>query len=110
MRLSLYAQSLYGKRITNSLRATEPSLNLQCSCPPGKSCSVEVNELSDRRFEVIVTRPGPVVDNEGWVALASESEARYRQEFEKRATAGRIWDSVAEIIGAPLCDPSEADL
>ena len=101
VRLSLRAQSLYGRKIANSIKATEPTFNLRCSCPPGQSCSVEVNELSRRQFEVIVTRPAPVLESGDWSAMA-ELTGKYRRLFEKRATAERIAAFVSKMVGAPL--------
>lgn len=101
VRLSLRAQSLYGRKIANSIKATEPTFNLRCSCPPGQSCSVDVNELSRRQFEVIVTRPGPVLESGGWSAMA-DLTGKYRRVFEKRATAERIAAFVSQMVGAPL--------
>lgn len=104
IRLTLRALSLYGKKITNSLKASEHSLNVKCSCPPGQSCSVEVNELPGRRFEVIVTRPGTVLEDQGWALMTSRATGKYRRLFDKRTNVGRIRDSVARIVGAPLND------
>lgn len=108
VRLSVRAQSLYGRKIANSIKATEPTFNLRCSCPPGQSCSVEVNELSRRQFEVIVTRPGPVLESGDWSAMA-EPIGKYRRLFEKRATADRIAASVTQMVGAPLTNASQGE-
>jgi hypothetical protein len=109
VRLSLRAQSLYGRKIANSLKATERSLNMRCSCPPGQSCSVEVNELGRRQFEVVVTRPGPVTDSQDWASVAPSAVGRYRRLFDRRTSADRIAASVSKIVGAPLEDRREAD-
>jgi hypothetical protein len=102
VRLSLRAQSLYGKKIANSLKATERVLNMHCSCPEGQSCSVEVNELGRRQFEVVVTRPSPVIDSEEWAAVPSPVMGRYRRTFDRRASAERIVASLSKIVAAPL--------
>jgi len=106
VRLSLRAQSLYGRKIADSLKAKEPTLNLHCSCPPGDSCTVEVNELSRRQFEVVVTRPGKVLESSDWAAM-TEAMGKYRRLFEKRASADRIAASVTQIVGAPLTNGSQ---
>lgn len=103
--LTLRALSLYGKKITNSLRASEQALSKHCSCPPGQSCTVEVNELPGRRFEVIVTRPTPVVERHDWNVMTSKLPSKYRRLFTKRASMDRIRDAVAWMIGAPLDKP-----
>ena|SRR5688572_9183825 len=101
VRLSLRALSVYGKKIANTLRASEASLNHSCSCPPGESCSVEVTELPGRVFEAVVIRPRPVLETGDWATLPS-ADGSYRQLFEKRATAERIRDSVASMVSAAL--------
>ena len=101
IRLSLSALSLYGKKVTNSLRTAEHELNRHCSCPPGESCSVEVTELPGRQFEVIVKRPQPVDDSESWSEIQAGS-GTYRKVFDKRTTAWRIRYAVTKMVGAPL--------
>ena len=108
IRLSLRALSLYGKKVTDSIRANEQTLNMHCSCPPGQSCDVEVNELPGRRFEVLVTRPGPVVESYDWMRLAPSVIGKYQRLFERRTSAARVRDSVAKIVGAPLVRESGA--
>ena len=102
IRLSLRALSLYGKKLTNAIRANEQTLNMHCSCPPGQSCNVEVNELPGRRFEVLVTRPGPVIESYDWVRQAPSVVGKYQRLFERRTSAARVRDSLAKIVGAPL--------
>ena len=104
VRLNLHALSVYGKKVANTLRASEAALNQHCSCPPGESCSVEVTELPGRRFEAVVTRPRPVVDKGEW---GPSADGRYRQLFEKRATAQRIRESLATMVGATLDEEAE---
>ena len=99
VRLSLQALSVYGKKITNALRASHVAFNEICSCPPGQSCTVEITELPGRRFEAVVVRPRSVAYTKDW---QPEAEGTYRQQFDKRATAQRIRDAVAAMVGAPL--------
>jgi hypothetical protein len=106
--LTLRALSLYGKKIVNSLRASEQALSKHCSCPPGQSCAVEINELPGRRFEVIVTRPSPVMERHDWSVLTSRSKGKYHRLFEKRTSMMRIRDAVAKMVGAPLENPRVA--
>ena len=104
VRLSLRALSVYGKKVAGSLKASEPQLNHHCSCPPGESCSVEVNELPGRRFEVVVRRPRPVTEDHGWSTITAVN-GMYRLLFDKRANALRIRDAVAAIVGAAIEKP-----
>ena len=101
IQLTLRALSVYGKKVTNSLRASEVSLNQQCSCPPGESCSVEITELPGRRFEAVVVRPRQAADNRDWAPMKTVA-GMYRRLFDKRASAQRIREAVAAIVGAPL--------
>jgi len=101
VQLSLRALSVYGKKVASSLRASEHDLNQHCSCPPGQSCSVEITELPGRRFEVVVTRPRPVEETQEWSTISAVSGI-YRRLFDKRATAQRIRDALASIVGATL--------
>ena len=101
VRLSLNALSVYGKKVTNALRASHVAFNEICSCPPGQSCTVEITELPGRRFEAVVVRPGSVANTKDWEPEA-RVEGTYRQLFDKRATAQRIRDAVAAMVGAPV--------
>jgi hypothetical protein len=101
VRLSLRALSVYGKKIASSLRASEPELNQHCSCPPGESCSVEITELPGRRFEAVVIRPGTVAEPQDWSEITAVF-GTYRRVFDKRATAQRIREGVAFLVGATL--------
>ena len=101
VRLSLQALSVYGKKVTNALRASHVAFNEICSCPPGQSCTVEITELPGRRFEAVVVRPGSVANTKDWEPEA-RVEGTYRQLFDKRATAQRIRDAVAAMVGAPV--------
>ena len=102
--LKVNAQSLYGERITRSLKAAVKVLNEHCSCPPEQSCSVEITELPGRRFEAIVTRPGSVAECPGWTAMPAGIKGKYRQLFEKRASEDEVRESLSAIVGAPLID------
>lgn len=99
--LSLRALSVYGKKVIGSLKASEPDLNHHCSCPPGESCNVEISELPGRRIEVVVKRPRPVIEDQGWATVTTAS-GMYRLLFDKRATATRIRDAVTAIVGAVI--------
>jgi len=101
VRISLRALSVYGKKVASTIRASEPDLNQHCSCPPGESCSVEITELPGRRFEAVVIRPRPVADTQEWATISAVSGI-YRRLFDKRATAQRIRDALATIVGAAL--------
>jgi hypothetical protein len=101
VQLSLRALSVYGKKVASSLRASEPELNQHCSCPPGQSCSVEIKELPGRRFEAVVIRPRPIAETQEW-STANAASGMYRRLFDKRATAQRIRDALASIVGATL--------
>jgi hypothetical protein len=101
VRLKLQALSLYGKKVTDAIRANEPFLNQKCSCPPGESCSVEITEFPGRRIEAVVTRPRSVSEAQGWKTNAAAS-GMYRFIFDKRATAKRIREAVASIVAAAL--------
>jgi hypothetical protein len=101
VRLSLRALSVYGKKVAGSLKASEPQFNQHCSCPPGESCAVEITELPGRRFEVRVTRPRPVIADHGWSTIMSVT-GMYRLLFDKRATAARMREAIAAIVGAPI--------
>lgn len=103
VRLKLQAVSLYGKKVTDAIKANEPLLNQHCSCPPGESCSVEITEVPGRRIEAVVTRPRSVAAPQGWNTNAGIS-GMYRFLFDKRATAKRIREAVAGIVGAALND------
>jgi hypothetical protein len=103
IRLSVRALSLYGKKVTSAIRASEPALNDHCSCPPGQSCTVEITELPGRRFEAVVTRPRPVTESRDWSAMTIFN-GMYRRLFEKRSTAKQIREAVASMVGAPLQD------
>jgi hypothetical protein len=101
VRLSLHALSVYGKKVTSALRASHVIFNEICSCPPGESCTVDITELPGRRFEALVVRPRSVSNAKDWEPAATSSGS-YRQLFDKRATAQRIRDAVAAMVGAPL--------
>ena len=103
VRLKLQALSLYGKKVTDAIRANEPFLNQKCSCPPGESCSVEITEFPGRRIEAVVTRPRSVAEPQGWKTNAAV-RGMYRFLFDKRATSKRIREAVATIVGAALDD------
>lgn len=105
--LSLRALSVYGKKVVGSLKASEPQLNHHCSCPPGESCNVEITELPGRRIEVVVKRPRPVVADHGWATMTAVN-GMYRLLFDKRATAVRIREAVATMVGAAIeqADPA----
>ena len=103
VQLSLRALSVYGKKVASSLRASEPELNQHCSCPSGQSCSVEIRELPGRRFEAVVTRPRPVGELQEWSTIKAVS-GMYRRQFDKRATAQRIREALASIVGATLVE------
>jgi hypothetical protein len=107
VRLSLRTLSVYGKKVASSLRASEPALNQHCSCPPGESCSVEITELPGRRFEAVVIRPRPVEETQDWTAINAIS-GMYSRQFDKRATAQRIRDAVASMVGAVLDEAQAA--
>ena len=108
VRISLRALSVYGKKVASTIRASEPELNQHCSCPPGESCSVEITELPGRRFEAVVIRPRPVADTQEWATISAVSGI-YRCLFDKRATAQRIRDALATIVGATLNEDKTSD-
>ena len=108
VRISLRALSVYGKKVASTIRASEPDLNQHCSCPPGESCSVEITELPGRRFEAVVIRPRPVADTQEWATISAVSGI-YRRLFDKRATAQRIRDALATIVGATLDEGKTSD-
>jgi len=99
--LSLRALSVYGKKVVGSLEASKPQLNHHCSCPPGESCNVEITELPGRRIEVVVKRPRPVVADHGWATVTAVT-GMYRLLFDKRATAVRIREAIASMVGAAI--------
>jgi hypothetical protein len=101
VRLSLRPLSLYGKKVTRSLNASLSDLNQHCSCPPGESCSVEITELPGRRFEVVVTRPRPTIQDHGWTPIASIA-GMYRLTFDKRASANKIREAIKNMVGAAI--------
>jgi hypothetical protein len=101
VRLTITTVSLYGEKMTRPIKAAEPELNSCCSCPPGESCRVQINELPNRCFEVFVIRPRPLAGPTAWTAMPAV-QGMYRMAFEKRATAERIREAIAEIIAAPL--------
>lgn len=103
IRLNLRALSVYGKKITESLRSHEKELQRHCSCPPGESCSVEITELPGRRFEAMVTRPRAVTEAHDWSPITAV-DGMYRRLFEKRTSAKRIHDAIAQMVHARIGD------
>jgi hypothetical protein len=69
---------------------------------------VEITELPGRRFEAIVIRPRPVADTQEWATISAVSGI-YRRLFDKRATAQRIRDALATIVGATLDEGKTSD-
>ena len=102
VRLELNMVSIYGRRVSEFLRNNQAELNKQCSCPPGEFCTVEVNELTGRRFQAIVHRPRAVADErQGWSPIVTIS-GMYRMLFEKRSSAKRIAEEISSIVAAPM--------
>jgi hypothetical protein len=108
VRLTVTTLSPYGKKITRSIKAAEPELNRCCSCPPGESCRVQINELPNRCFEVFVIRPRRLTQPTDWLPLPAVS-GMYRMTFEKGATAASIYEAIAAIVGARIED-EESDI
>jgi hypothetical protein len=109
VKMNLTALSIYGRRITDSLKAAESELNRHCSCPPGEACKVEIHELPNRRFEALVVRPRPLAQPTDWMSMPAV-KGMYRMTFEKRATAEDIREAIAEIVAAPLAENADADV
>jgi len=62
---------------------------------------VEITELPGRRFEVVVTRPRPVVEDHGWATMTAVT-GMYRLLFDRRETAMRIREAITGIVGARI--------
>ena len=105
IRLSFRALSDYGNRVIEVLRKSGPEL--QCTCRPDESCLVEISELPGRRFEVIVKMPRPVRESLDWTTCAAVS-GMYRRLFDNRASAERIHEAVAAMVGAAMQDKGPA--
>jgi hypothetical protein len=103
VRLTITTLSAYGKKITRSIKADQPELNRRCSCPPGESCRVQLNELPNSCFEVFVIRPRRLTQPTDWLPLPAVN-GMYRMTFEKRATADSIYAAIADIVAAPIED------
>ena len=107
IRFDFRTLSLYGRKVADSLRHAGPEISRHCSCPAGKSCSVEINELPGRRLEVTVSRPDPIAEAHDWTVVNTEFAGVYRRLFEKRARAMPIQEAVVRIVGAPLDQGNE---
>jgi hypothetical protein len=103
------ATSLYGRKLADALRRAEPEMTKLCSCPAGQSCFVEVDELPDKRLEVIVVRPGPVAVPPGWTVVSTLFAGAYHKVFEKRTAAKYIEKTLKGIVAAPL-EPKEKQI
>jgi len=106
VRLTLRAQSAYGQEVTDALKASESTFNRECSCPPGKSCFVEITEVRERRFEVVVKRPGAVIAGQGWTPLTAIT-GTYHLVFDQGASARPIQEVVSGMVGATIVTESE---
>jgi hypothetical protein len=99
IRLSFRAVTEYGNHVIEALRKSGPEL--RCDCRQDEVCLVEVSELPGRRFEAIVTMPRPVMEPKDWTVCAAVT-GMYRRLFDNRATAERIHEEVAAMVGAAM--------
>jgi hypothetical protein len=101
IQLSFKALTEHGNHVIEALRKTGPKL---CSkCRPHESCLVEISELPGRRFEAIVTMPRPVLEPQDWTVYHAVA-GMYRRLFDNRATADRIHEAVAAMVGGPMME------
>lgn len=99
--LNLHPKTAWGRKVAASLESARNRLERDCSCP-GDVCLVTLRELEGNRYDVVVTRPRPVLDRDDWKPVASPY-GRYRKVFEKDS-AREICGSVGRLLRAPLVD------
>ena len=105
IRLSFRSLTDYGNHVMEALRKS--GLELRCGCRPNESCLVEISELPGRRFEAIVTMPRPVREPLDWTVYTAVA-GMYRRLFDNRATAERIHDAIAAMVGGPMLEARPA--
>lgn len=102
VRLNIDVFSPAGARLARELENHVDAMSYHCACREGDSCDVIVEEASDQRYDVFVTRSGyslPPPDDP-WTVVGSQDRYRYISSF-RSPSAETLALAIERLIAIP---------